>query len=118
MLKFFPKELWSTLDPNHKETDDGVVESSTEGKSLQVSGYQKKNEDDLGLFPDLSDEEGEEKALDGKEGDDPLAGEDLDDEYDDDEEGGDYNAEQYFDDGGDDGGDDYDAGDDGGAEYF
>lgn len=29
-------------------------------------------------------------------------GEDVDDEYEDDEDGGDYNAEQYFDDGGED----------------
>lgn len=30
---------------------------------------------------------------------------------------GDYNAEQYFDDGGDDAGDDYDAGEADGGEY-
>lgn len=49
----------------------------------------------------------------------PLEDEDVDDEYADDEEdgGGDYNAEQYFDDGGDDAGDDYDAGDNDAGEY-
>lgn len=45
--------------------------------------------------------------------------EDVDDEYEEDEdEGGDYNAEQYFDDGGEDAGDEYDGGEDGGGDYF
>ena len=43
----------------------------------------------------------------------------MDDEYasDEDEMAGDYNAEQYFDDGGDDAGEDYDAGEPDAGEY-
>lgn len=115
VLELFPKELWSTLDPNYTETDDGAVESSTKGKSLQIPGYEKAD-DDLGLFEaDMSDEEGGEKAAKDPEDEDPVEAEDVDDEYEDEDEGGDYNAEQYFDDGGDDGGDDYDAGEEGAA---
>lgn len=45
--------------------------------------------------------------------------EERDSEYasNEDEMAGDYNAEQYFDDGGDDAGDDYDAGEAEGGEY-
>ena len=58
--------------------------------------------------------------LGGRDDDDEnqgLEGEDVDDEFSDEEDGGDYNAEQYFDDGGDDAGEDYDAGGDG-SGYF
>lgn len=115
VLKFFPKELWSTLDPTATESN-GIIESSNKGKSLQIPGFENVEEID-----ELSDAEGEEKALKDPDEEDPLEGEEVDDEYeDDDEDGGDYNAEQYFDDGGDDAGDDYDGGGDdgGGGEWF
>ena len=114
VLKFFPRELWSTLDPTATETN-GVIDSSTKGKSLQIPGYEKLNDIDA----DMSGDEGEEKGPKDPE-DDPLEGEEVDDEFDDDDDGGDYNAEQYFDDGGDDAGDDYDGGGDdgGGGDYF
>lgn len=108
-LKFFPQELWSTLDPTITE---GVVDSSAKEKSLRIPGYEKTNDAE----GEGSGDEGEEKVRDPDDDDEPLEGEEVDDEYDDDDEdGGDYNAEQYFDDGGDDAGDDYDGGGDDGA---
>ncbi|MCJ1459843.1 hypothetical protein MMC28_010222 [Mycoblastus sanguinarius] len=118
VLKFFPKELWSTLDPKAKETN-GVIDSSTKGKSLQIPGYEKV--ENLAAFDhEISGDEGEEKGPKDPDEEEPLEGEEVDDEYDDDEEdGGDYNAEQYFDDGGDDMGDDLDGGDEGGGgDYY
>lgn len=114
VLRFFPQELWSTLDPTATVTN-GVIDSSARGKSLRIPGYEKTNDAD----GEVSGDEGEEKARDPDD-DEPLEGEEVDDEYDDDDEdGGDYNAEQYFDDGGDDAGDDYDGGgDDGGGGYI
>ena len=115
VLKFFPRELWSTLDPTATETN-GVIDSSAKGKSLQIPGYEKFNDIDA----DMSGDEGEEMGPKDPNEDDPLEGEEVDDEFEDDDDGGDYNAEQYFDDGGDDAGDDYDGGGDdgGGGDYF
>ncbi|KAL2043721.1 hypothetical protein N7G274_003240 [Stereocaulon virgatum] len=115
VLKFFPKELWSILDPTATETN-GVIGSGSKGKSLRIPGYEKMDDIDL----EISGDEGEEKAKRNPEEDEPLEGEEVDDEFDDVDDGGDYNAEQYFDDGGDDAGDDYDGGGDdgGGGEYF
>ena len=115
VLKFFPRELWSTLDPTATETN-GVIDSRSKGKSLQIPGYENFNDIDV----DMSGDEVEEKEPKDPDEDDPLEGEEVDDEFDDDEDGGDYNAEQYFDDGGDDAGDDYDGGGDdgGGGDYF
>ncbi|KAL9124852.1 MAG: hypothetical protein Q9217_005865 [Psora testacea] len=121
VLDFFPKELWSTLDPKAKETN-GVVETNTKGKTLQLPGYEKAEE--AVVDQDISDEDDVIPKLTRKpigaeddEEDPGLEGEDVDDEFDDEEDAGDYNAEQYFDDGGDDGGEDYDAGGDG-SGYF
>ena len=110
MKEFFPRELWSTIDPDYKEgeDEDGVGRSNTKGKSLQIPGY--KRAEDLGMFNnELDDDEAGEGAPKDPE-DEDAAEEDMDEEFDEEDEGGDYNAEQYFDDGGDDGGDDYDAG--------
>lgn len=110
VLEFFPKELWSTVDPSATETN-GVINTNATGKSLQISGYG-------------NDADGSEDEVDVKEEREPddeemPEGEEVDDEFDDEEDGGDYNAEQYFDDGGDDAGDDYDAGgDEGGGGYY
>lgn len=110
MLEFFPKELWSTIDPTATEKN-GVISTDSKGKSLHIPGYEKE--------ADVSEDEVDVK--DEKDPDDeemPDEGE-VDDEFDDEEDGGDYNAEQYFDDGGDDAGDDYDGGgDEGVASYF
>ena len=109
VLKFFPKELWSTIDPTATETN-GVISTDTKGKSLQISGYERD--------ADLSEDEGDAKEERDPDDEDMADEEEVDDEFDDDEDGGDYNAEQYFDDGGDDAGDDYDAGGDGGGGSY
>lgn len=107
MLKFFPKELWSTVDPTATETN-GVITTDSKGKFLQINGYEKD--------ADMSEDELEVKEEGDPDDEDVPEGEEVDDEFDDEEDGGDYNAEQYFDDG-DDGGDDYDGGGEEGGSY-
>lgn len=136
VLKFFPKELWSVLDPEHA-TQNGVSEPAKK-KRLLISGSKRGNvlaEFDRQISEDPDDKDAERRkiALDrlpnGEEDDDDnehSADEDappeeeVDDNFEDDEDdmGGDYDGEQYFDNGDDDGGDDYDGGgggDDGGV---
>ncbi len=107
VLKFFPKELWSTIDPTATETN-GVINTDTKGKSLQIAGYEKD--------ADMSEDEVDIKEERDPDDEDMQEEEEMDDEYDDEEDGDDYNAEQYFD-GGDDAGDDYDAGGDEGTFF-
>ena len=108
VLKFFPKELWSTIDPSYA----GV---NGHGGTVREKRLQNTKIDGAEKDPDAENDE--ETA--GVEVDEDEAREEVvDDEYDeDDDEGGDYNAEQYFDDGGDDAGDDYDGGEADGGEY-
>ena len=122
VINFFPKELWSTLDPNFSRPKEGPFAS----RNLRKRGFEDDVED-----LDLDEGSGSKRRNmreDGKEGGeddegdeiDPLADEEeqgeeeiVDDDFSEDEEdmGGDYNAEQYFD-GGDDDGDGYDGGGD------
>jgi len=115
VLKFFPQELWSTLDPSSTATSG--ISSPQASKKLQLA-----KPDGLRDFDDeISGDNDETGALGEKNVEDEGEGmeEDVDDEYEEDEdEGGDYNAEQYFDDGGDDAGDDYDGGEDGGMDSY
>ncbi|MCJ1469494.1 hypothetical protein MMC07_008127 [Pseudocyphellaria aurata] len=127
VFKFFPKELWSTLDPQSAiQRGAGTFQS---GKKLQLSSL--KRPDRLGgLDRDEGSggEDGEEAVGQQNKDEDPTVrgGEEeeeedelVDDEYEEDEdEGGDYNAEQYFDDGGDDVGDDYDGGEAEGGDFY
>ncbi|MCJ1338604.1 hypothetical protein MMC09_003893 [Bachmanniomyces sp. S44760] len=129
---FFPKELWSILDPT-RATANGVeatpktkkLQISTSNKTTGLSAYDRemtnepeatKSTADRGANGDVEDDEADDR--DGDE-EAPPEEEEMDDDYDDDEDdmGGDYNAEQYFDDGGDQMGDDYDGGDSGEGEY-
>lgn len=120
VLKFFPKELWSTLDPSSGSQNGADMNSM--GKKLQLSSIKRADrlaglDGEENISGDEDAEDMAERNLDGT--DTPAEEEDIDDEYEDDEEGGDYNAEQYFDDGGDDAGDDYDGGGDAeGGDYF
>ncbi|KAI9777959.1 MAG: hypothetical protein M1839_008494 [Geoglossum umbratile] len=140
VVKFFPKELWSTLDPD-STTPNGA--RPTKKKRLTISTtHANVSDDELGS-PDpeggigglsskaalerrkgmlnslLNDEEDEEDGKDGaRNADDeqPEEEEEVDDDFEDEEEemAGDYNAEGYFEDGGDDYPDDFDDG--GGAD--
>ncbi|OJD18210.1 hypothetical protein AJ78_01768 [Emergomyces pasteurianus Ep9510] len=133
VMNFFPKELWSTLDPKYV----GLQTAGANGFGALLRGEQKRGfedeeedeEEEVGPSRKRreaggdEDEEGSEtgekrKRRAGGEDEDLLdededEGEDeiVDDDFEDDEEdmGGDYNAEQYFD-GGDDDGDGYDGG--------
>jgi len=124
VLKFFPKELWSTLDPSQASNSNGVEAKPRPRKSLTAmsrgkDGLNAFDRDSPGAEPkDPTKGDGDEDEEHAEAADDEAPEEELDDEYasDEDEMAGDYNAEQYFDDGGDDAGEDYDAGD-GGDEY-
>ena len=113
VLDFFPKELHSTIDPTATTTASGnPIPSNSQRKSLFIPGHLgATTTDDADPEATNSGEEGEEKAARDPEDENPLEGEEVDDNFEDeDEEGGDYNAEQYFDDGGEEGGEEYDAG--------
>ena len=117
VLQYFPKELWSTLDPSTSSTNPNPSSTAREKKlQLAPSRLSLLNADDRELLGELGgDGDNDEiKKEDGEE-----APEEVDDEYASDEESmaGDYNAEQYFDDGGEDAGDDYDAGEGDAGEY-
>ena len=127
VLEFFPRELWGVLDPSYN-ADGKLSKGKAAHKSLQI--VDKAELEDVGKDKDedAMDEDEDDiipraagrKRVDnenGDDGEDGLEGEDMDDDFEDEEEGGDYDAEQYFDDGGDDGGEDYDAGGEG-SGYF
>ncbi|KAI4128884.1 MAG: hypothetical protein LQ338_002514 [Usnochroma carphineum] len=110
VLKYFPKELWPTLDPkNHKSSNiNGQSKVIPKRKERQENGETaQETAGDRSGDEDMRDRDPEEEAME----------EPVENEFDeDDDDGGDYNAEQYFDDGGDDLGDDLDGGD--GGDYF
>ncbi|EEH10361.1 conserved hypothetical protein [Histoplasma capsulatum G186AR] len=134
VMNFFPKELWSTLDPKYASLQAGGANGL--GSLLrggQKRGFEDEEDGDGDVGPsrkriaaDEEDEEGSEAGEKRKQGagvdDEDLLDEEedegeegiVDDDFEDDEEdmGGDYNAEQYFD-GGDDDGDGYDGGGEG-----
>ena len=119
--EFFPQELWSTIDPTYSHDELEAEYTAYKRKNIKIPGLEPENPADTNVDLELSGDEADpEKPARDPEDEDPLEGEEVDDEYDDDDEdGGDYNAEQYFDDGGDDGGEDYDAGgDDGGGGWI
>ncbi|KAL8732258.1 MAG: hypothetical protein Q9166_002830 [cf. Caloplaca sp. 2 TL-2023] len=102
VLKYFPKELWPTLDPKTYRSS-----SMTNGIEKRIPTRKIKREAAAG------EASGDEEDAAEHDPDEEAINEAVDDAFDDDDDdGGDYNAEQYFDDGGDDAGDDLD-GDDG-----
>ena len=104
VLQYFPAELHAALEPPRRRAND------------EEAGAEKKLENSKDLLETVDDDDEPAEQLDDE--DQPLESE-RDSEYasDEDEMAGDYNAEQYFDDGGDDAGDDYDAGEAEGGEY-
>lgn len=118
VMRFFPKELWSTLDPKYATTaSDGGT-----GKTLHL--FRDKRADALGSF-DRENPSGPEDGEAGEFNEDEEVlpegqeEEEVDDAYEEDEsDPDDYNAEKYFDDGGDEGGNDYDGGEADGGDYF
>ena len=124
-MHFFPKELWSTVNPKS-------VTEAGEGRTSKKPRLSKdKRADGLGTF-DRENVFGGEGAEAGEQNEDEeLLQEDQEEEEEEEEEGDDefeedgsvsdlddYNAEKYFDDGGDDAGNDYDGGEADGGDYF
>ncbi|PGH20334.1 hypothetical protein AJ80_03602 [Polytolypa hystricis UAMH7299] len=128
VMNFFPKDLWSTLDPNYVGLPTGGANGfSSLIKIGQKRGFEEDEDaeeaekmrkrphiaegDDEGSDAEKEKGRGDEEYLDEEEND----GEEeiVDDDFEDDEEdmGGDYNAEQYFD-----GGDEEGENDGGGGE--
>lgn len=133
VLRFFPKELWSTLDPKSATTTeagpssqkkqlrllrdkradalgnlDREIASGREDAERAEQNANENDEDGEGLAENQEDEEEEEEEEE----------EEVDDEFEEDGSASDlddYNAEKYFDDGGDDAGGDYDGGGGGGG---
>ncbi|KAI9808477.1 MAG: hypothetical protein M1827_007230 [Pycnora praestabilis] len=129
VLKFFPEELWSTLDPDHATQHSTSVTIKRKklkiSTTAQITGIDEMifdNEDDSSKADEdrkksiiqslTTGDEEEEDAEKNPDDEVPEEEDEVDDDFEEDEEdmGGDYDAEQYFDDGGDDGGEDYDDG--------
>ncbi|WEW56551.1 DNA-directed RNA polymerase III subunit C31 [Emydomyces testavorans] len=133
-MNFFPKELWSTLDPKYVGLPGGMGNSlGALARAGQKRGFEDDEEEeaaDAMRKRQAVDEEEDEGSDANKRGDtDDEAGledegegegeeEIVDDDFEEDEEdmGGDYNAEQYFD-GGDEV-DDYGDGDLGDGDVY
>ncbi|KAL9611236.1 MAG: hypothetical protein Q9167_004119 [Letrouitia subvulpina] len=108
VMKFFPKELWSTLDPTY-----AAAPSSAQ---MPQASSAKRRKTDTAIEENVSEDE--EPLKSGRKLDVEVSAEEVDDEYEeDDEDVGDYNAEQYFDDGGNDD-DDLDEGGADGGNYY
>ncbi|KAL8752998.1 MAG: hypothetical protein Q9184_005555 [Pyrenodesmia sp. 2 TL-2023] len=117
VLKYFPKELWSTLDPkNHKPSKPN---GPTANGTRKTKPTEKITLQDAAEGEQVSGDE-DDAAMGERDPDEEAMEEPVEDEFDeDDDDGGDYNAEQYFDDGGEDA-DDLDGGDEGGGggDYY
>ncbi|KAL4883344.1 DNA-directed RNA polymerase III, subunit Rpc31 [Aspergillus karnatakaensis] len=114
VMKFFPRDLWTTVQPNFKP--DGMLDGYIP-QTLQSGikrGFEEDDEDDETTKKRRQgdDEEGEGEGGELEAGildaDEDAEEEIVDDDFEEDEDemGGDYNAEQYFDGGDDDYGDD------------
>lgn len=120
-MKYFPKELWSTLDPQKCKSVNGTTSlvNVTERnlRNTAISTGKLKDTLDKDALP--GEEREEAIRIRERDPNNEDMQENLDDEFDeDDEDGGDYNAEQYFNDGGDDAADDLDDGDADGGGYY
>lgn len=116
MLKFFPRELWGVLDSKYSTAS---MNELARRKKVKLDERKKLSKLDAVATAEDGDEKGSDVDDVVEDGDEEGgAKSDHDDEFEEDEDDmvGDYNAEQYFDDGGDDAGDDYDGGDGGGDD--
>ncbi|OCL10013.1 hypothetical protein AOQ84DRAFT_353741 [Glonium stellatum] len=102
VMRFFPEELWSILDPTHATTNGNALPKKKPkllqiSKSTTMSRLERMEQEEARKQID-EDEEDEENE---KERDDDGLPQELEDnDYEDDEEDDDdYNAENYFDNG-------------------
>lgn len=106
-MRFFPKELWLTLDPTY-------AAAPSSAQMMQASSVKRKKIDNA-VEENAS---GDEETLKSGRKPDERVGDEVDDAYEeDDEDVGDYNAEQYFD-GGENNGDGLDEDDADGGNYY
>ena len=137
-IEFFPSELWSAIDPSYdipkKNTEQSAtarpktlglpIHAKAKGKGRLLEAQPSVADADDAEQAEAKDDDDEEEGGAKPKGDDedslPVEEAEVDDDYEEDEEevGDDYNAEQYFDDGGEDGGDDYEGGDGGDGGDF
>ncbi|EGD92538.1 hypothetical protein TESG_00111 [Trichophyton tonsurans CBS 112818] len=128
-MNFFPKELWSTLDPKYVGLPGTFANGGGFSKATQKRGFEEDEDEDeeddgrrkkrnQGDDDDEGSDAGGRRRTGIREGEDALDDDEedaedeiVDDDFEEDEEemGGDYNAEQYFD-GGDELGDGFDEG--------
>ncbi|KAL8944125.1 MAG: hypothetical protein Q9216_000630 [Gyalolechia sp. 2 TL-2023] len=117
VLKYFPKELWPTLDPKNHKASSSTTSTTLNGARKKVSNTAKRK-DAPETTAEVSGDEDEGPTVE-RDPDEEAMDEPMDDNFDDDDDdGGDYNAEQYFDDGGEDLGDDLDGGEADGGDYY
>ncbi|EGD87769.1 hypothetical protein H112_04236 [Trichophyton rubrum D6] len=128
-MNYFPKELWSTLDPKYVGLPGTFANGGGFSKAMQKRGFEEDEDEDeedegrrkkrnQGDEDDEGSDAGGRRRTGVREGEDALDDDEedaedeiVDDDFEEDEEemGGDYNAEQYFD-GGDELGDGFDEG--------
>lgn len=126
VMKFFPRELWQTIQPSFKPDTSigGYIPQVTRSGIKRGFEEDEEEEEDLtkrrkGAGAGEEEDEGEKDEggdlLDpDEEQEEEIVDSDFED--DDDEMGGDYNAEQYFDDGDEDGDGGFGDGGGGGGE--
>lgn len=106
-LSLFPQELWIALGHAPARRKKATRKKCALKALTTVPTSVEPTPDELELH-------GEAKSGDE---DEASGSEVMDDQYDDEDDGGDYDAEQYFDDGGEDGGEEFEGGGQG-ADYY
>jgi len=98
VLKFFPTELWDTIDPSRAKKN-GAMPRPKRKQNVGVDETEEVVEEEEG-GPKPGDDEDAEEAKKGDDDEQPEE-ENPDETFseDDDEMAGDYNGEQYFDNG-------------------
>lgn len=108
-MRFFPKELWNTLDPDHTVTSDADGQQKRKRKLLQISNRSRVSrldeleEEHRNLDKGDNDEMEDDPEEDGEEEEEEQDDDFSEDDFDQDD---DYNGEKYFNTGEDDYGDD------------
>ena len=109
-MRFFPKELWSTIDPKKYPANGpyGVKASTTRQKREPVLPRAEG---------DIPKGESEDVVEDEEGGGEEVRDDEFEEE--DEDDGDDYNAEQYFDGNQDEAGEEMDVDEgDGGGDYY
>ncbi|KAL9023204.1 MAG: hypothetical protein Q9196_007339 [Gyalolechia fulgens] len=118
VLKYFPRELWPTLDPKNHKPSSSTTSATVHEVRKKFAGTAKRRDIPETAAGEASGDDDEGATVE-RDPDEEAMDQPIDDTFDDDDDdGGDYNAEQYFDDGGDDLGDDLDGREADGGDYY